>query len=209
MIRPKFYTGLHTGSEIQDAFDAGISGDNSFPGQRVNDILDGYMTTLRYCHELTPLNLLVVTDDEIADRTLLNRTVKGHLKSLMEHGHPVHQLGIEFIQVGDCKHVTPPLVELLFEVGFHHCPYGRDFIDVTLISKIGHDYLNELWATLVGGIDARMHGYIRRSVAYALGEPQFEETPRVKFSGFMSPANQQSPLDFQYLVRDQDPRFVP
>ena len=160
--RPSFYIGLHTESEVLEAFNAGGPHNLTPTGQRINDILDGYMSTLRYNRDLMPLNLLVITDGEANDESVLHWTIQQHLKKSVRSGYPPHQLGIEFVQVGDDQSATNHLVELEEKVSIHHLNFGRDVIGVTPVSRINYMNPDVLLAILVSGIDARLNGYMRQ-----------------------------------------------
>ena len=156
--RTTFYTGLHTESEIVEAFDAGRPNNNTPTGQRVHDILDGYMSTLRYYSELMPLNLLVITDGGADDPVTLTSTIEEHLNKIITSGRRVHQLGIEFVQVGDSDAATNALLTLEEEVSQNHL---RDIVGVTPATRISNLNLDLLLAIAVSGIDARLNGYMR------------------------------------------------
>ena len=127
-------------------------------GARVNDILDAYMCTLRYYGDLTPLNLLILTDGEANDEAILHWSVGEHLTNLINRGYPAHQLGIEFVQVGDCMNATRQLVKLKVEVNRH---FKRDIVGVTSTAQIGNINADLLLAIAASGIDARINGYMR------------------------------------------------
>ena len=153
-----FYSGLHTETDVQEAFNAGVSQNGTPTGIRVNDILDAYMCTLRYCRDLVPLNLLILTDGEANDEATLHWTLEEHLTKLINRGYPAHQLGIEFVQLGDCMNVTRQLDKLKVEV--NRC-FKRDIIGVTPTTEIGNIYPDQLLTILANGIDARINGYRR------------------------------------------------
>ena len=161
--RTTLYTGLQDESDVKKAFAAGIPSNwhGTPTGQRVHDILDAYLSTLRYYRHLMPLNLLVVTDGEATDEDTLYWSIKEHLTRLMERGYPAHQLGIEFVQVGDSESATKSLVKLEEEVSRHHASFHRDIVGITPASRISEMNSDLLLAISVSGIDARMNGFMR------------------------------------------------
>lgn len=160
--RRSFYTGLRTHSEVLEAFDAGYPNDATPTGQRVNDILDGYMSTLRYHRDLMPLNLLVITDGEANDPKVLHWSIEEHVTKIVQRGYPPHQFGIEFIQVGDCEYATRHLIELEKEVSRHHLNFRRDVVGVTPITRVTRMDPESLITIIVSGIDARLNGFMRK-----------------------------------------------
>ena len=160
--RSTFYTGLHTEAEVIEAFHAGRPNYTTPTGQRVNDILDGYMSTLRYYRDLMPLNLIVITDGMADDPNLLRWAIEEHITKIMDRGYPAHQLGIEFVQVGDSQAATDDLLALEEEVTRHHLSFNRDIVGITPITRIRNMNSELLLVISVGGIDARLKGYIRK-----------------------------------------------
>lgn len=160
--RKRFYTGLRTQSEVMEAFNAGRPEHGTPTGQRINDLLDGYMSTLRYYRKLMPLNLLVITDGEANDPKVLHWAIEEHVTKIIQRGYPAHQFGIEFIQVGDCELATRHLIELEEEVSRHHLSFKRDIVGVTPITRITRMDPESLLAIMVSGIDARLNGYMRK-----------------------------------------------
>ena len=160
--RRTFHTGLHTSAEVLEAFAAGGPDGGTMTGHRINDILDGYMSTLRYCRGLLPLNLLIITDGEASDEDILHCAIETHVKKIVQRGYPAHQLGLEFVQVGDCQDATRHLMKLEDEVSRHHRKHDRDIIGVTPATRINNMNPDTLLAILVSGIDARVNGYMRQ-----------------------------------------------
>ena len=156
--RATFYSDLHTEREVQEAFNAVTPAKGTPTGIRVNDILDAYMCTLRYYRDLIPLNLLILTDGEANDEEILHWTIEEHLTNLIHRGYPAHQLGIEFVQVGDCMNATRQLVKLEVEVNRH---FKRDVIGVTPINQTSNINPDLLLAIAASGIHARIKGYMR------------------------------------------------
>ena len=165
--RTSVYTGLHDEADVDHAFAAGRPSNwhGTPTGQRIHDILDAYLSSLRYYRHLMPLNLLVITDGEATDEDTLYWAIKEHLTRLMERGYPAHQLGIEFVQVGDSESATKSLVKLEEEVSRHHASFHRDIVGITPATKISEMNLDLnsdlLLAISVSGIDARMNGVMR------------------------------------------------
>jgi len=161
--RTALYSGLQDERDVEEAFTARPSNWHGTPtGQRVHDILDAYLSTLRYYRHLMPLNLLVITDGEATDEDTLYWAIKEHLTRLMERGYPAHQLGIEFVQVGDNESATKSLVKLEEEVSRHHASFHRDIVGITPATKINEMNSDFLLAISVSGIDARMNGVMRK-----------------------------------------------
>lgn len=162
--RTVLYTGLRSEADVKHAFAAGIPSTNwhgTPTGQRVHDILDAYSSTLHYYRHLVPLNLIVITDGEATDEDTLYWTIKEHPSRLMERGYPPHQVGIEFVQVGDSESATKSLVKLEEEVTRHHTSFQWDIVSVTPMNKISEITPDLLLAVSVSGIDARMNKFMR------------------------------------------------
>ena len=160
--RRAFYTGLKTSEEVLHAFDAGQADGGTLTGHRINDILDAYMSTLRYWRGLQPLNLLIITDGEANDEEVLHWSIEEHITKIVQRGYPAHQLGLEFVQVGDCQDATRHLVELEEEVSRHHRRFDLDVVGITPATRIRSMDPETLLAILVSGIDARVSGYMRQ-----------------------------------------------
>jgi hypothetical protein len=156
--RDTFYSGLHTDTDVYKAFNDMTPANGTPTGIRVNDILDAYMCTLRYYQDLIPLNLLIITDGEANDKETLQWTFHEHLTNLTNHHYPAHQLGIEFMQVGDCMKATRQIVKLLKKVN-RHCK--RDIVGVTTTTRMSNINPDLLLASAASGIDARINSYIR------------------------------------------------
>lgn len=159
--RTDFYTGLCTEDDVLKAFNAGIPDNGTPTGQRMNDILDAYMSTLRYYRNLMPLNFLVITDGEANDESILHWTIEEHIQKVIRLHYPPNQLGIEFVQVGDCVNATRHLIKLEEEVSRHHQHLQRDIVGVTPTTRISNMNSDFLLAIAVSGIDARLKGYMR------------------------------------------------
>ena len=159
--RQSFYAGLRSGSDVLEAFNEGRPNNGTPTGQRVNDILDGYMSTLRFYRDLMPLNLLVITDGESNDEETLHWAIEEHLTKIIHRGYQAHQLGIEFVQVGDCQDATRHLVKLEEEVSRHHRKFNRDIVGVTPTTRISNMNPELLLSISVSGINARLNGYMR------------------------------------------------
>ena len=159
--RIPFYGGLRTSPAVEAAFDSDYPNNGTPTGQRVNDIMDAYMATLRYYRALMPLNLIVITDGEAQDEEILHHSIEEHVTKLVHRGFPAHQLGIEFVQVGDCQYATRHLERLEEQVSRHHHKFQRDVVGVTPVTRIGNMDPKSMLAIAVSGIDARMNGYMR------------------------------------------------
>ena len=160
--RTDFLAGLYTSQAVEAAFDSDRPGGGTLTGQRVNDILDAYMATLRYYRALMPLNLIVITDGEAQDETLLHHAIEEHVTKIVQRGFPAHQFGVEFLQVGDDERATRHLEKLEEEVSRHHRRFQRDVVGVTPTARQGRMDPATLMGICVGGIDARMNNYMRR-----------------------------------------------
>lgn len=156
--RPNFYSSLRTGEEVSRAFKAVTPAHGTPTGVRVNDILDGYMCTQRYYRDLAPLNLLIFTDGEANDEETLNWTVIEHLTELAHHGYPAYQLGIEFVQIGNCINATHQLVHLEARVNRR---FKYDYVGITSTTHINYANPDLLLADVVRRIIARIHSYVR------------------------------------------------
>lgn len=159
--RVPFYGGLRSAGAVQQAFDSDAPHNGTPTGQRVNDILDAYMSTLRHYRKLLPLNLIVITDGEAQDESVLHWTIEHHVSKIVHRGFPAHQFGIEFVQVGDCMYATRHLEKLEEEVSRHHHRFQRDVVGVTPTTRIAYMDAEKLLGIAVSGIDARMNGYMR------------------------------------------------
>jgi hypothetical protein len=160
--RAPFYSGLRTSAAVEAAFDSDRPNNGTATGQVVNDILDAYMCTLRHFRKIMPLNLIVITDGEAEDENILHWTIEHHVTKIVHRGFPAHQFGVEFVQVGDCRHATRHLIRLEEEVSRHHSKFQRDVVGVTPTTRIGGRMdAHKLLGIAVCGIDARMNGYMR------------------------------------------------
>jgi hypothetical protein len=159
--RIPFYADLRTVEAVHSAFDADVPDNGTPTGARVNDILDAYVSTLRYCRALMPLNLIVITDGEAQDEEMLHRAIEHHVTELVHRGFPAHQFGAEFVQVGDCGHATRHLERLENEVSRHHHRFQRDVVGVTPANRITNMDPEAMLAIVLSGIDARLNGYMR------------------------------------------------
>jgi hypothetical protein len=160
--RTDFYLGLRTTLDVEVAFDKGYPGGGTLTGQRINDILDSYMCTLRYNRTLMPLNLIVLTDGESQDEDHLHWAIEEHVTKIVQRGYPAHQFGIEFVQVGDDEMATRHLEKLEEEVSRHHQKFQRDVVGVTPTTRMSNMNSDKLLAIAVSGIDARINGYMRQ-----------------------------------------------
>ncbi|KAF9355366.1 hypothetical protein BGX26_006646 [Mortierella sp. AD094] len=130
--------GIRSAQEVSRIFDRTRPGGATYTGRRVNDIMDGYMSTLRYDRSLKPLNLVVFTDGESSDEEMLHWAIEEHVTKIVQRGFVAHQLGIEFIQVGDDMDATRHLQKLEEEVSRHHMSFQRDVVGVTPTTRSPH-----------------------------------------------------------------------
>lgn len=159
--RVPFYAGLATTAAAESAMDADRPTNGTPTGRRVNDLLDAYVSVLRYYRDLLPMNLIVITDGEANDEGLLHEAIEHHVTELVHRGFPAHQFGAEFVQVGDDEYATRHLEKLEKEVSRHHHKFQRDVIGVTPANRISRMDAQEILAIAVSGIDARMNSYMR------------------------------------------------
>lgn len=160
--RTQYFDGVHTAQQVQQAFQTGYPDGGTPTGHKVNEILDAYMSTLRYDHSLMPVNLIVFTDGEAQDEETLHWSIEEHVSKIMHRGFPAHQLGIEFVQVGDCQWAMRHLQKLENEVTRHHRKYQRDIVGVTEAGRASRMNADVLLAIALSGVDARMNGYMRQ-----------------------------------------------
>jgi hypothetical protein len=153
--------GLHTAASVTHAFRAVRPSGGTPTGRRVNEVLDGYMCALRYNRALQPLNLVVITDGEAQDESLLHWAIEQHVAKVVHRGFVAHQFGVEFLQVGDDDEATRHLEKLEEEVSRHHHAFQRDVVGVTPTSRQGQMGPERLLGIVLSGIDARMNGYMR------------------------------------------------
>ncbi|KIY66787.1 hypothetical protein CYLTODRAFT_398237 [Cylindrobasidium torrendii FP15055 ss-10] len=81
-------------------------------GAKLDDILSEYVRTL--CPQVTPLaqrpskylNVLIITDGEASDPKDVTKVIVRTSQQLEKLGCPLRQLGIQFVQVGDCSKAT-------------------------------------------------------------------------------------------------------
>jgi hypothetical protein len=155
------HLGLHTAEDVQRIFSQMRPGGGTPTGQRINDILDGYMCALRYNRTIMPLNLVVITDGEAQDERLLHWAIEEHVTKIVQRGFQPHQFGVEFLQVGDDEDATRHLETLEEEVSRHHHSFNRDVVGVTPTNRQMSMGPDQLLSIILGGIDARMNGYLR------------------------------------------------
>jgi hypothetical protein len=155
------HLGLHTPEDVQRIFAQLRPGGGTPTGQRINEILDGYMCALRYNRTIMPLNLVVITDGEAQDEELLHWAIEEHVTKIVHRGFQPHQFGVEFLQVGDDDEATRHLEKLEEEVSRHHHSFNRDVVGVTPTSRQMSMSPDQLLGIILSGIDARMNGYLR------------------------------------------------
>jgi hypothetical protein len=155
------FLGLHTTKDVLQAFQATRPGGGTPTGRRVNEILDGYMCALRYNRSIMPLNLVVITDGEAQDESLLHWAIEEHVTKIVHRGFQAHQFGVEFLQVGDDEEATRHLEKLEEEVSRHHHSFQRDVVGVTPTNRQSAMDPDRLLGIILSGIDARMNGYMR------------------------------------------------
>ena len=152
--------GLQSSLEVQAVLSRVRPAGHALLEARVRAILDAYMSTLGYERYLKPLNLVVITDGTALEGGLppfLSDTIKRHVDRVVKRGHPAHQLGIEFLQVGNSQEATRHLLQLEQQVSDHHRNINRDVVGITPVGSLGHPMTGELLAQLIGsGIDARV-----------------------------------------------------
>ncbi len=157
--------GLRTAADVLDTFDRVRPTNGTPTGQRVNDILDAYMSTLRYDRHLKPLNLVVLTDGADTDcpREKLFFAIEEHVSHVVQRGHPGWQLGVEFLQVGNDPKATLHLDEIEEEVDKHHSNLNCDVVGVTHMNYFNGEPLSaeRLAQIMVQGIQAREQNYHR------------------------------------------------
>ncbi|KAJ3194743.1 hypothetical protein HK101_001970 [Irineochytrium annulatum] len=158
------YRNVRTRAEVLRIFTDVRPTAGTYTGARVGDILDAYMSTLRYEPSIRPLSLVIYTDGETSDEETLHHTIESHVTHIMHRGYPGHQLGLEFIQVGDDQEATRHLRKLEDEVSRHHLRFQRDVVGVTPVALQGGFVMNPENAIqiLLSGVDARMNGYLRQ-----------------------------------------------
>lgn len=159
--RPSPFHGLHTTKDVRHAFQFVHPGGGTPTGRRVNEILDGYMCALRYNRSIMPLNLIVITDGEAQDESLLHKAIEHHVTKIVHRGFQAHQFGMEFLQVGDDEEATQHLERLEEEVSRHHHAFQRDVVGVTPTSRQTTMNPDQLLGIVLSGVDARMNGYMR------------------------------------------------
>jgi hypothetical protein len=153
--------GLRTPADVTRAFQAVRPGGGTPTGRRMNEVLDGYMCALRYNRALQPLNLIVITDGEAQDESLLHWAIEQHVSKIVHRGFVAHQFCIEFLQVGDDEEATAHLEKLEEEVSRHHHAFQRDVVGVTPTNRQGQMTAERLLGIVLSGVDARMNGYMR------------------------------------------------
>lgn len=158
--------GLQSSQEVQAVLSRVRPAGHALLEARVRAILDAYMSTLRYERYLKPLNLVVITDGTALEGGLppfLSDTINRHVDRVVKRGHPAHQLGIEFLQVGNSQEATRHLLQLEQQVSDHHRNINWDVVGITPVGRLGHTMNGELLAQLIGsGIDARVSQFFRQ-----------------------------------------------
>ena len=154
--------GLQSSQDVQDIFSRVRPGGGTPLGMRINTILDAYMSSLRYERDLKPLNLVVITDGKAGDERILFAALEEHVSSITQRGHPPHQMGIEFLQVGDDQWATTHLWEIKERVSRHHQSFNRDVVGVTPVNRTQGIDAAALMSVINSGIDARVSGYLRQ-----------------------------------------------
>ncbi|KAK9761574.1 hypothetical protein K7432_013429, partial [Basidiobolus ranarum] len=130
----------------------------TFAGQRINDILDAYIATLRYDPMLKPLNLIVFTDGEANDEPKLHAVIEEHITRIIQRG----QVTLLINWVDDDWEATAHLQRLEEEVSRHHLSFQRDITDVTPTLNISRMDFEIAVQILLSEIDARVNGYMRQ-----------------------------------------------
>ncbi|TPX54014.1 hypothetical protein CcCBS67573_g09629, partial [Chytriomyces confervae] len=121
------HSGIRHGEWIQAVFDNVAPPTGGTPtGRTMHEILDAYMSTLRYDSTFKALNIVVFTDGKANDFYVLKYTIRHHIQILNRRGHLGHQLGIEFIQVGDDEIATAQLDLLEEYVDSHRGSTQKD-----------------------------------------------------------------------------------
>lgn len=156
--------GLQSSQQVQAVFSQVRPAGATPLGLRINTIMDAYMSSLRYERHLKPLNLVVITDGKANDERVLFDTLEEHVGRIVQRGHPAHQMGIEFLQVGDCQWATAHLYEIEEAVSRHHQDVNRDVVGVTPVTYMQQQRMSArtLMQVINSGIDARVNGYLRQ-----------------------------------------------
>lgn len=156
--------GLQSAQEVHEIFGRVRPRGGTPLGMRINTILDGYMSSLRYERDLKPLNLVVITDGRAGDEGILYAALEEHVTRIVQRGHPAHQMGVEFLQVGDDRYATLHLYEIEEAVSRHHMTLNRDVVGVTPVGYMQQHRMTgaTLMQVIMSGIDARVNGYLRQ-----------------------------------------------
>ncbi|KAL0025587.1 hypothetical protein WJX79_004426 [Trebouxia sp. C0005] len=103
-------------------------------------------------------------DQVPGDEGILFASLEEHVTRIVQRGHPAHQMGIEFLQVGDCRWATAHLYEIEEVVSQHHKSLNRDVVGVTPVGYMQQHRMNgaTLMQVILSGIDARVNGYLRQ-----------------------------------------------
>ena len=151
--------GLRSSEDVQAIFSRVRPTGGAPLGRCVCTILGAYMATLRYERNLKPLNLVIITDGKVDDEFVLLSTLQEHVSRIVDRGHPAHQLGIEFLQVGNCRQATRHLHRIEEIV-------RSDTYDVVGVTPVGYGQqrmsVDMLTAVILSGIDARVNHYLRK-----------------------------------------------
>ncbi|KAI8611062.1 hypothetical protein BC830DRAFT_690821 [Chytriomyces sp. MP71] len=160
----RVHGGVRQGEWMTAVFDGvGVPVGGTPTGASMHEILDAYTAVLRYDATFEALNVVVLTDGNANDFDLLQYTISHHVEMLTQRGCVLHQLGVEFVQVGDDEVATAQLDLLEEAVDAHRRNHARDVVGVTTartIQCMDAEYATKL---ILAGIDARVHGYIRQS----------------------------------------------
>ncbi|KAI9351440.1 hypothetical protein BDR26DRAFT_851068 [Obelidium mucronatum] len=130
-------------------------------GRRIKDILDAYCAVLRYDSTIKPLNIVVFTDGDVNDEMLLWKTIGFNVDKLAKRGYVGHQVGIEFIQIGDDEQAAQSLLKLEAVVDGHQTKHERDVVGVTPSGRIRKMDGKHVLSVIADGIERRMN-FVRR-----------------------------------------------
>ncbi|KAJ3284683.1 hypothetical protein HDU79_007961 [Rhizoclosmatium sp. JEL0117] len=153
---PSILSGIKDSDWVKSAFEHVGEPQGTHTGRRVRDLLDAYSAVLRYDSTIQPLNLVVFTDGDINDETLLCRTIANYVEKLARRGYAGHQIGIEFVQIGDDEEAAEALIELERVINGHHTKYSRHVVGITPAGRIKLSPFNVL-SVISSGIVKRVN----------------------------------------------------
>lgn len=144
--------GIQTPAEVRQIFNRVIPTGCTPTGRALDMILRNYLDDYLRGQPIKPLNIVVLTDGEPTDDP--ESVIVAAAKRLEKLNAPLHQIGIQFLQIGDDEDARKALMELDDALAGI---YGiRDMVDTTRYDEgsVGGD-ADVVLKALLGGINRR------------------------------------------------------